>query len=72
MKDSRKVWLEEYGPLHKHRIAEHFGIYEHLFGGSFFYPVVNLEVAYDIDNEFVTPVYYGNVISPTDVNFNFL
>ncbi|CAD5111139.1 DgyrCDS477 [Dimorphilus gyrociliatus] len=61
-----KAWLEEEGPLHKLRIAEHFGIFEHLFEGAYFYPIEKLVVAYDYDHDFVSPVYYGNRIYPAD------
>ena len=61
-------WLEEqYGMEQQYQIACHYGIYNHLFKGSYFMPVVQLNVCFEYDDEFVTPVYRGNDITPTEV-----
>ena len=44
--------------------AELYGIYEDLFNGDYFTPILNLKVSYDFDEELITPVYRGNVIKP--------
>ena len=44
-----------------------FGVFRDLFDGGYFHPVVPLTVAYDYDEEFITPVYTGNHIPPIDV-----
>jgi large subunit ribosomal protein L38 len=52
-------------------LAEHYGIYGDLFGGNFFVPVVNMNVSFDYDAEFVTPVYYGNKIPAAEASIYF-
>lgn len=58
-------WLES-GPSHIERMAQHYAIFRDLFNGDFFRPSLELKVKYDYDDEFVTPVYYGNVVCPCD------
>lgn len=62
------VWQDEMGPYHTKTLAEHYGIYDDLFPGAYFLPVTPLHIAYDYDDEYVTPVYRGNRISPEDVS----
>ncbi|KAK7115472.1 large ribosomal subunit protein mL38-like [Littorina saxatilis] len=59
-------WLEEVGPHHVRSIAEHYSVYSDLFGTAFFYNTMPMSVCYDYDDEFVTPVYYGNRIPPSE------
>ena len=63
----KESWLNEWGPLHKRALAEHYGIYRDLFSDAFFVPVVDMTVLYDYDDEFVTPVHSGNTILPSEV-----
>ena len=60
----------EYGPYLDKIMAEHYGIFRDLFENAYFYPVVNMRIAYQYDEELVTPVYTGNVVPPSDVNMN--
>lgn len=53
---------------HLHRLAVHYGVFRDLFGGAFFYPQVDLEVSYDISEEDEVPVFYGNLIEPSQVS----
>lgn len=62
----KKDWLKTLGPFHKKQIAEHYGIFEHLYGEGYFIPYLNLEVFYDINDEETLPVYSGNVIKPSE------
>ncbi|XP_061166666.1 large ribosomal subunit protein mL38-like [Saccostrea echinata] len=48
-----------------HRLTEHYGIFRDLFGGAYFYPHVNLDVSYDIPDDYELPVYHGNRIEPS-------
>lgn len=64
--DVRREWLNTLGPLHKKLIADHYGIFEHLYGEGYFIPHLNLEVFYDLKNESVLPVCTGNVIKPAE------
>lgn len=66
LEQSRKDWLETLGPLHKKQIADHYGIFEHLYGEGFFIPHLNLEIFYDLKDGNCLPVYYGNVIKPKE------
>lgn len=49
-------------------MAEHYGIYNDLFGGDYFYPTVNMGIYYDFNEDFLTPVCRGNIISPSEVS----
>lgn len=49
-------------------IAEHYGVFSDLFGTAFFYNTVPMSIFYDYDDEFVTPVYFGNRIPPAEVS----
>lgn len=60
-------WLRSYGPQHIKKIADHYGVYEHLFGDAYFYPRVVLNVAFETESG-VLPVYYGNVVKPKDAH----
>ncbi|CAH0406959.1 unnamed protein product [Chilo suppressalis] len=62
----RKEWLKTLGPYHKKNIADHYGIFEHLYGEGYFIPIVNMDICYDINDELSLPVYTGNVIKPQE------
>ncbi|XP_005186602.1 large ribosomal subunit protein mL38 [Musca domestica] len=47
-------------------IADHYGIFEDLFGAAYFIPRVNLNIQYEADAETLVPVYNGNVIKPKE------
>ncbi|XP_041376103.1 39S ribosomal protein L38, mitochondrial-like [Gigantopelta aegis] len=64
--DVKEAWLHEYGPRHIRSIVGHYGIYRDLFEGAYFYPTVHLNISYDYDDEFMTPVYTGNKIPPAE------
>lgn len=66
LENVRAEWLNTLGPMHKKQIADHYGIYEHLYGEGYFIPHLNLEVFYDLKNESYLPVYTGNVIKPAE------
>lgn len=54
-------WLATAGPHQIKQIAEHYGIYEHLFGDAYFVPRVPLQILFD-----TSPIYYGNIIKPAE------
>lgn len=64
--DVEKDWRKESAARHIQTVAEHYGIYQDMFDGDYFTPVVNLYVCYDYDDDLVTPVYYGNRIFPAE------
>lgn len=60
-------WLKTAGPLQVKRIAEHYKIFEHLFGDAYFVPRIGLDIKYNLeDNVTQAPVYYGNLLTPSD------
>jgi hypothetical protein len=64
----KKDWWLESGAQKIPILAEHYGIFNDLFGGNYFVPVVNLSISFDYDDESVTPVCYGNKIPPAEVS----
>ncbi|XP_045447672.1 39S ribosomal protein L38, mitochondrial [Melitaea cinxia] len=66
LEQSKKDWLHSLGPVHKKQIADHYGVFEHLYGEGFFIPQLNLEIFYDIKDDTCLPVYYGNIIKPAE------
>lgn len=54
------------GPFHIRTVADHYGVFEHLFGKyAFFTPRVGLDIAYK-QGDTLIPVYYGNRLKPSD------
>lgn len=64
----RKDWLQSDGPFHIHRIAEHYGIYKHLYEDAYFMPTVPLDISYELENDQLARVYNGNVIKPSEAS----
>lgn len=64
--EARKEWLQTLGPNHKKQIADHYAIFEHLYGEGYFIPYLNLEVLYDLKDGTYLPVHTGNVIKPAE------
>lgn len=62
----RKEWLQSHGPLQKKAVADHYGVYEHLYGEGYFIPFVNLDIMYASNDGLALPVYTGNVIRPAE------
>lgn len=62
-------WKKTDGPAHIKRIAEHYGVFESLFGDAFFYPVSPLSIAYKVGQDEYAPVYFGNQIKPREVSY---
>ncbi|XP_017779211.1 PREDICTED: 39S ribosomal protein L38, mitochondrial [Nicrophorus vespilloides] len=61
----RKEWLKTAGPEHIKRIANHYGIFDDLYGDAYFHPTVPLHINYEIGDGQL-PIYYGNVVKPSD------
>lgn len=53
-------------PLHLHKIAEHYGVFQDLFRDAYFKPVVPLKVDYRIEDDTFVRVFTGNVIKPNE------
>ncbi|XP_053678941.1 39S ribosomal protein L38, mitochondrial [Anopheles nili] len=61
----REDWLKTSGPFHIQRVAEHYGIFEHLFGSAYFVPRVELRIQYEA-GDLLHPVRYGNMLKPRE------
>ncbi|TMW54273.1 hypothetical protein DOY81_000628 [Sarcophaga bullata] len=47
-------------------LADHYGIFEDLFGAAYFIPRVNLNIQYQATDDTLVPVYNGNIIKPLE------
>ncbi|XP_058127243.1 large ribosomal subunit protein mL38 [Anopheles ziemanni] len=61
----REDWLKTSGPFHIKRIAEHYGVFKHLFGSAYFVPRVELKIEYTLKDT-IHPVRYGNILKPSE------
>ncbi|NXT00545.1 RM38 protein, partial [Jacana jacana] len=64
----RAEWEKTSGPFHKQRVAERCGIFRDLFKGATFTPWVTLRVEYSQEDEDLVPVYYGNIVTPSEAS----
>ncbi|NXL59969.1 RM38 protein, partial [Chordeiles acutipennis] len=64
----RAEWEKTSGPFHKQRVAEHCGVFRDLFRGATFTPWVPLRVEYSQEDEDLVPVYYGNIVTPSEAS----
>lgn len=62
----RAEWEKTSGPIHVQKVATHYGVYKDLFGEATFVPSVPLKIHYSTEEEFFLPVYYGNMLSPSE------
>lgn len=65
LKQVKNDWLKTSGPFHVSRLAEHYGVFEHLFGAAYFIPRVELNVSFQ-NGDIASPVYYGNIVKPSE------
>lgn len=65
IKRAKQVYLQRDGPERIKVIADHYGIFEHLFGEAYFIPRVPLNIFYNTE-DLRMPVYYGNTIKPKE------
>ena len=66
LEEARKISQTTNGPQFLRKIAEHFGIFGHLYGDAYFYPVVPMNIDYDIDTDYLARVFQGNLIKPCE------
>ena len=64
LQEVQENYESEFLPVHKKNIAEHYGIFQDLFDGDFFYPTTHVDIVYNHEAEYVIPVYNGNYIFP--------
>jgi large subunit ribosomal protein L38 len=70
LKEVKEEWLKTGGPFHIRRVAEHYGVYDDLFGDAYFTPRVMLDVHYNLNDGSYLPVHRGNMIKPYEVVFD--
>ncbi|XP_023224273.1 39S ribosomal protein L38, mitochondrial-like [Centruroides sculpturatus] len=64
----REEWKKSVGPSQIKKLAEHYGIYNDLFEYGYFIPHVVMNIAFEYDDDLQTPVYYGNIINPSEAS----
>lgn len=64
----KTVWNKLDAPVHIRRIANHYGIFQDLFGDAYFHPVVPLTIQYELESDMIAKVYTGNVIKPKEAH----
>jgi len=62
----KKEWLSTGAPAHIKLAAEHYQVFQDLFGYAYFTPYVLLDVTYKQDDGLLAPVYRGNVVKPQE------
>ena len=74
LEEVSQEWYTEKGTVHQFNVAKHYGIYDHLFNGSYFMPTVPLGVFYPVSNDedSVNPVFRGNKLEPAEVGEAFI
>uniref|UniRef100_A0A069DTB0 Large ribosomal subunit protein mL38 n=1 Tax=Panstrongylus megistus TaxID=65343 RepID=A0A069DTB0_9HEMI len=60
-----REWSETVAPTHIKAMAEHYAVFEHLFGDAYFYPVVTMAINY-MNGDSVVPAYWGNILKPEE------
>lgn len=68
LEEVTKDWEEHSFVHHMHAVANHFHIYDHLFGLAYFYPVLKLNIGYPRDDGKIVPVHRGNIVTPTEAS----
>lgn len=60
----QEVWEQTSGPFHIKRLADHYGVFTHLFPRAYFLPQVSLRISYGQDGG--GQVHYGNRLTPAE------
>lgn len=64
--DARQEWKQTHAPVHVKDVADHYGVFKDLYEFGFFHPVVPMDILYDYNADYLTPVHYGNIIRPSE------
>ncbi|XP_035212475.1 39S ribosomal protein L38, mitochondrial-like [Stegodyphus dumicola] len=59
-------WQKRDGITQLQNIADHYGIFSHLYEHGYFTPCVPLNIQYDYDEESASPVYMGNILQASE------
>ena len=66
---AKEDWLKTTAPSQIRTIAEHYGIFNDLYGDAYFHPVIPLTINYDFgDPELLARVHRGNMITPNEAS----
>ncbi|XP_064555251.1 large ribosomal subunit protein mL38 [Drosophila montana] len=63
----QEAYVQTTGQHDLRLLADHYGIFEHLFGSAYFVPRVPLSIRYELNANTFSPVYNGNVLKPAEV-----
>lgn len=63
-----KEWLKTSAPNHLYTIIDHYGIYNDMFNGAYFYPIMPMSIGYELDEDNVMPVHYGNTVNASETH----
>lgn len=66
LEDIKVEYNKEKAPIHFRTIAEHYNIFDDLFGDACFTPYVILNIDYPQEKSLLAPVYRGNIIKPKE------
>ncbi|KAF5273324.1 hypothetical protein FQR65_LT04746 [Abscondita terminalis] len=64
LEEVRKDWIKTSSPYQIKEIADHYGVFNDLFGDAYFAPQVYLDISYNVSDDTQLPVCYGNIIKP--------
>ncbi|XP_016993093.2 large ribosomal subunit protein mL38 [Drosophila takahashii] len=64
----QRTYVKTTGQHDLRLLADHYGIFEHLFGSAYFVPRVPLSIAHQLAGDRLAPVYNGNVIKPAEAS----
>ncbi|XP_015127237.1 39S ribosomal protein L38, mitochondrial [Diachasma alloeum] len=67
LKAAKEDWWQTDAPSHIKTIAEHYGIFNDLYGDAYFYPTIPLEINYEVNEETIATVHRGNLLKPNEV-----
>lgn len=67
LNQTKEDWLETSGPYQIKTIADHYGVFEHLFGDAYFIPRMPMNISYENSDGNVA-VYYGSVLKPAQTS----
>lgn len=64
LEEVKRDWVKTSGPYQIKEVADHYGVFNDLFGDAYFAPQVYIDVSYNVSEDFQMPVHYGNIIKP--------
>ncbi|EDV30062.1 uncharacterized protein Dana_GF15958 [Drosophila ananassae] len=62
----QQIYVKTTGQHDLRLLADHYGVFEHLYGSAYFVPRVPLTINYQLGEGLLSPVHNGNVIKPAE------